>query len=289
MSKRKPPRSRIAPRQAPRPPQRAAAQARGDGPGDAPGRPQARSGGEPQSYWIYGEHAVRAALANPGRQLRTLLIGQEAGGRQAASAAAGRAGLEVRSGVPREAFSRLLPDSAVHQGIALEALPLRQPDLESLPPAPEGRRSLVVLLDQVTDPQNVGAILRSACAFGARAVVATDRNAAAEGGLLAKAASGALEAIPYIRVTNLVRALERLKAGGHWSVGLSAEAGPLLADLDLGSAAVLVLGSEGRGLRRLTAEHCDFQARLPTLGALADLNVSNAAAVALYELLGRGA
>jgi 23S rRNA (guanosine2251-2'-O)-methyltransferase len=274
MSKRKPSHRRAASQPRSRPPHRLPA----NPPGDSAG------------YWIYGEHAVLGALGNPARRLKSLLIGKGSEPPRAVlAAAAEHPGLDIRTAVGREEFARILPESAVHQGIAVQALPLDQPDLEALPPAPEGRRSLVVLLDQVTDPQNVGAILRSACAFGARAVVATDRNAAPESGALAKAASGALEAIPYIRVTNLVRALDRLKESGHWSVGLSADAAPLLADLDLGPGVVLILGSEGRGLRRLTAAHCDFQARLPTLGRLADLNVSNAAAVALYELLGRTA
>ncbi|HEY9536496.1 MAG TPA: RNA methyltransferase, partial [Kiloniellaceae bacterium] len=200
-------------------------------------------------------------------------------------------GLET---VQRHDIDALLPEGSVHQGLALRTAPLDQPALEEVfaarPPLPEPTppRRVVVLLDQVTDPHNVGAVLRSAAAFGALAVVALDKGAPEESGTLAKAASGALEAVPYISVVNLARALDSLKEAGFWCLGLAGEAGQTLAASRPGEAVALVLGAEGSGLRRLTRERCDLLVKLPTRAPLDSLNVSNAAAVALYELLGRG-
>jgi 23S rRNA (guanosine2251-2'-O)-methyltransferase len=183
----------------------------------------------------------------------------------------------------RPALDAALPRGAVHQGIAVLVAPLPEPDLAAILP-PEPAPALVVVLDQVTDPHNVGAVMRSAVAFGAHAVIVTERHAPEETGTLGKSASGALEHIPLLRVVNLVRTLEELKHAGFWIVGLAGEAKQTLAEAKLTGRIALVLGAEGDGLRRLTREHCDLQVRLPMSGRMPSLNVSNAAAVALYEL-----
>jgi 23S rRNA (guanosine2251-2'-O)-methyltransferase len=188
--------------------------------------------------------------------------------------------------VERDALAAILPESAVHQGLALAVEPLAEPDLaDVLRRAVEtpGRRVMVVL-DRVTDPRNVGAVLRSAAAFGALAVVLAVHGAPPVTGALAKAASGALELVPLVRVVNLARALGQLKQSGFWICGLETTAPRTLADLDLGERVAIVLGSEGGGMRRLVREHCDHLARLPTRGEQATVNVSSAAAIALYEL-----
>jgi 23S rRNA (guanosine2251-2'-O)-methyltransferase len=174
----------------------------------------------------------------------------------------------------------------VHQGWALEVEPLENADLEDVLRAVEVRqgRATILVLDQVTDPHNVGAILRSAAAFGASGVIVAEHGAPPSTGVLAKAASGALDFLPMVRAVNLARALERLKEAGFWCCGLDESAPAALASLDLGQRVALVLGSEGGGLRRLLRESCDYLARLPTRPELPSLNVSNAAAVALYEL-----
>jgi 23S rRNA (guanosine2251-2'-O)-methyltransferase len=189
----------------------------------------------------------------------------------------------------RGALARLLPPDSVHQGIAAAVDPLPQRELADIVAAIEDGPGphIVVLLDQVSDPHNVGAILRSAAAFAALALVVPEHGAPHVTGVLAKAASGALEAVPLVRAGNLARALERLKAAQFWCVGLDAAAPQNLATLALPPRVALVLGAEGVGLRRLTRERCDFLAHLPTRAPGASLNVSTAAALALYELARR--
>lgn len=256
------------------------------------GPPGQRAGAE---YWIYGRHPVAAALANPERRWRRLavLAGQEAEARTlvatAAASCRGRENepIQVRD---RDGLSAILPPGAVHQGFALEVEPLAPPALDDVLRRAEtaAGRSILVALDQVGDPHNVGAVLRSAAAFGASAVLLAAHGAPPVGGALAKAASGALERVALVHVVNLARALDRVKQAQFWVCGLDEAAPQPLAALDLGRRITLVLGSEGRGLRRLVRERCDHLARLPTMEAQPTLNVSNAAAVALYELV-RGA
>ena len=243
--------------------------------------------------WLYGAHAVRAALLNPRRRAWRLLATREAARRldDELLARLRERGLRTE-GVDRRALEAVLPAGAVHQCLALEVSPLDQPDLEDvidgLESAPAAGRQIIVALDQITDPQNAGAVLRSAAAFGAAAVIVPTHGRAPESGTLAKAASGALDVVPYIDAGNLARALGALKAEGFWVLGLAAGGAVPLAEAAPGARVVLVLGAEGTGLRRLVREACDLLVRLPTRPPIDQLNVSNAAAVALYELSGRG-
>jgi len=251
-----------------------------------PTAPESPGVGSP--YLLFGAHPVEAALRNPRRRPHRLLHTAEAAAHHGALLQLAKArspGAPRLEPVDREALGRLLPPGAVHQGLALLAEPLPAVDIyEVCDGLADAEQAALLVLDQVTDPHNVGAILRSAAAFGARAVICTERHAAAETGVLGKAASGALELVPLVAVTNLARTLETLKEAGLWCVGLAAEAGSVIAEADLAAKTAIVLGAEGTGLRRLTREHCDLLVRLPTAGPITHLNVSNAAAVALYEL-----
>jgi 23S rRNA (guanosine2251-2'-O)-methyltransferase len=264
----------------PRPPRDAAPQRYAASPQrhrdpDAPrGAPDAPKG----TVWLYGHHAVAAALANPNRRLRRLLLTEEA------EAALGKLlpppWAVSPERVERSRLDTLLGRDIVHQGAALLADPLAPPSLQSVLEKP----GVIIVLDQVTDPRNVGAIMRSAAAFGAAAVITQDRNAPEETGGLAKAASGALEKMPLLRAVNIARTIIALKAANVWCIGLDAAgkalSGPAFSDRRV----ALVLGAEGEGLRRLTRETCDEIAGLTIKGAVESLNVSAAASVALYEL-----
>ncbi|MFN3075325.1 MAG: 23S rRNA (guanosine(2251)-2'-O)-methyltransferase RlmB [Alphaproteobacteria bacterium] len=241
------------------------------------------------AVWLHGRHAVAAALSNPVRQCHRLLLTAEAGqslgeGWRRKRPEGESPAIEVVF-VAREAIDAVVPDGAVHQGAALLVDPLDPLEVSDLRVMASSRdRATVVVLDQVTDPHNVGAVLRSAAAFGAIGLVVQDRHAPEETGTLAKAASGALELVPLVRAVNLARALEELKDGGFWCLGLDAAATTNLSAADLSGRIALVLGSEGQGLRRLVRESCDLLVRLPICDGVESLNVSNAAAVALYEL-----
>ena len=239
-------------------------------------RRKARQATKPENrprFW--GRHAVSAALANPERAIVRIWATREAA-----------AEFDIDAGIPvtfadAADLGRLVPRDAPHQGVVAEVERLEDILLADLLDRAEDGRPLLVL-DQVTDPHNVGAILRSAAAFDALGIVTQDRHAPGESGALAKAASGALETVPWARVVNLSRALDDMAAAGFWRIGLAGEAETALAEA-LGPARVaLVLGAEGEGLRHNVAAHCDALARLPIGGKVESLNVSNAAAIALY-------
>lgn len=231
---------------------------------------------------IYGIHAVEAALANPARVVGRLLLTENAAHRLGpALTARGASGENV---APRD-LDRRLGAETVHQGALLETEALPEPGLEELVEHGEGRP--LIVLDQVTDPHNVGAIMRSAAAFNACAIVTQDRHAPPESGTLAKSASGALEVVPWVRVVNLARALDEIAEAGYWRIGLDgAGPGTLAEALPTGPVA-LVLGAEGDGMRHNIVQHCDALARLPISSAIESLNVSNAAAIALYAIATR--
>ncbi|MCJ9753071.1 23S rRNA (guanosine(2251)-2'-O)-methyltransferase RlmB [Neorhizobium sp. BETTINA12A] len=230
---------------------------------------------QPEQVFLYGLHTVRAALDNPERKLIKLSVTQNAFARLEIGEPE-TLSLPVEFVSPQD-IDKVLGPEAIHQGVMLETRPLPVRRLEALKASP-----LLLVLDQVTDPHNVGAIMRSAVAFGAGAVITTQRHSPTESGVLAKSASGALELIPYIQVTNLADAIEELHRLGFQTIGLDSEGPAPLEGTFAGGRIALVLGSEGKGLRQKTRETVNALARLDMPGAIKSLNVSNAAAIALY-------
>ena len=242
---------------------------------DRDGKQDKRSSGSGDGTVIlYGWHTVTAALANPSRQIRKLLVTENSARRLADENIDTRVPPELVH--PGDIDRRLGPD-AVHQGLLVEADPLVSPHLDELP-----QEGIVLVLDQITDPHNVGAILRSAAAFNVKAIVTTSRHSPEATGVLAKSASGALELVPIVEVPNLHRALGEMNDAGFMTVGLDSEGSGNLADITLHAPLALVLGAEGKGLRQLTRDTCGVVARMDMPGAIKSLNVSNAAALALY-------
>lgn len=230
---------------------------------------------------FYGRHAVLAALANPERTVRKIWGTREA-----------LAALDLPPVIPITYadvadLARLVPGDAPHQGIVAEVEPLEEIWLGDLLEQGAGDRRPLVVLDQVTDPHNVGAILRSAAAFDALGIVTQDRHAPPESGTVARAASGALELVPWVRVVNLARALDEIAEAGFWRIGMTGHAKGTLAQVMGDGRIALVMGAEGEGMRQNTEAHCDELARLPISPKVESLNVSNAAAVALYAITAR--
>lgn len=231
--------------------------------------------------YIYGSHAVRAAVENPKRQIQSLYLSENAARDLAETLGPRKITPIIKK--PQE-LAALVPQDAVHQGMVLETAPLPEPDLSTL--AAGGK--LLLMLDQVSDPRNVGAILRAAAVFGAGGVILPRRNSPPPAGALAKTASGALEVVPLATVANLARALETLHQAGYMSVGLDERGATLIDAVPKDRPLIVVMGAEGSGLRRLTRETCDMLARLPVAddAGFATLNVATATAVTLYALKG---
>ncbi len=239
-----------------------------------------QNSGRSDQVILYGRHAVWAALANPQRQIEKLVCSEE----NVAEVKKQFPKLTVLTATKKE-IDKLLPADVPHQGYALYTRPLESPALEDMCVAAQDMpQCRVVVLDQVTDPQNIGAIIRSAAAFGALAVVMQDKNAPWESGALVKAAAGTFEIVPLVRVTNLSRALDKLKDSGFWVVGMDGYATQTIESLDKSGRLAVVMGSEGTGMRRLVEENCDVSVRLPISDKVESLNVSTAAAIVLYEL-----
>ena len=238
------------------------------------------SGRVSAGLWLYGLHPVRAALANSRRRNHKLILTEHATA-SIGRPLLGRVPFEV---VSAEAVARCVPPGAVHQGAALLCDPLSPPPLKDVLTAASDKTRIAVILDQISDPHNVGAILRSAAAFGATAVVVQDRHAPQESGALAKAASGALDIVPYVTVVNIARVLEEMGELGFWRIALIAGGEKELREAAPHGDVALVLGSEGSGIRRLVRERCDAAVFIPVQTQMESLNVSNAAAIALYEL-----
>ncbi len=235
---------------------------------------RAARGHDDEVIILFGWHTVKAALENPARVIRKLYATENAARRLAEDGVVLAVAPEI---VRPDALARRLGPEAVHNGLLVEADPLTAPDVESLPAA-----GIVLVLDQITDPHNVGAILRTAAGFAVAAVVTTARHSPEATGVLAKAASGALELVPIVIVQNLARALEGLRTRGFQLVGLDSSGDMPLAEAPLRAPVALVLGAEGKGLRQLTRTTCELVARLDLPGRIKSLNVSNAAALALY-------
>ena len=240
--------------------------------------PKAPRGKAESDNFVWGRHPVLAALANPARRgMGRLMVTEDRAAEIERENLANGHRIEV---IDSTALARMLPAGAVHQGMVFKVQPLEGVSLEEIA---EDAQGVIVMLDQITDPQNVGAIFRSAAAFGVRGAILQDRHAPTLSGVLAKTAVGAIDKVPYSRVVNLSRALEELADMGWRAVGLAGEAEETLDSVLDGAPTVIVLGSEGEGVRRLVAEHCDVMGKIAMPGGFESLNVSAAAAIALYE------
>ncbi|MCK0070594.1 23S rRNA (guanosine(2251)-2'-O)-methyltransferase RlmB [Kordiimonas laminariae] len=239
-------------------------------------KPKASNG-----YFLFGRNSVETALQNKNRECVRLIGTEKALSNERITSI--RPNIETVVINDTGILDATVGTDSPHQGILLEVRPLPGTDIESLHPV-DGKKNIILMLDQVTDPHNVGACMRSAAAFGARALITQDRNSPSESGTLARSAAGGLETLDWLRVANLSQALDTLKEMGYWHVGLDGNTETKIRDVKLGDNIVIVMGSEGKGMRPLTRKSCDMIAKIPMSGQIESLNVSNAAAIALYEI-----
>ncbi len=235
-------------------------------------------------YFLFGRNSIEAALKNKNREC-IRLIGTE-------KSLNNKDILSIRPTIDKQivedgsSLDATVGTESPHQGILLEVRPLPGLDIQDLSPI-ANQKNIILMLDQVTDPHNVGACMRSASAFGARALITQDRNSPSESGTLARSAAGGLETLPWLRTANLAQTLGTLKDMGYWHIGLDGDTEQRIKDVSLGDNIVIVMGSEGKGMRPLTRKHCDAITKIPMSGRVESLNVSNAAAIALYEFSGQ--
>tara|TARA_B110000263_G_scaffold2324_1_gene1942 strand:- start:1907 stop:2701 length:795 start_codon:yes stop_codon:yes gene_type:complete len=242
------------------------------------------SGNKETLSWLYGTHTVIALLENPSRRYSRILTCDTSLAKRVNSNIKLLPEVKLEM-VPRNTIDDILPEGAIHQGIAVLAKGLDTIKLEDVCDIlSKKNKGSVIVLDQVTDPHNIGAIIRTAAGFKVDAIIVQDRHTPQITGVLAKSASGGLEHCPIVRITNLARALSRLKKSNIWCIGLDSEASEKLDKIKISGPKAIVLGAEGHGLRRLTRDACDTLACIPLSGPLKSLNVSNAAAIALYEI-----
>ena len=227
-----------------------------------------------KTFWIYGKHACMAALSNSTRIVHQTLISEKL--HQELKATISPFTYDIVSG---KVIEKQLPQGAVHQGIAMQVSPLPQPDIEDV--ASLGKT--IIILDQVSDPHNIGAIFRSAAAFDVSAVITQDKHSPSDSGVMAKTACGALEMISHITVSNISQAMETLQQCGYWCIGLDGTASQTIRQLDMDAHVAIILGAEGKGLRPLTSKRCDGLVKIAMHAQMESLNVSNAAAITLYE------
>lgn len=244
-----------------------------------------RSSGSNSQNILYGRHPIMAAIFNPDRQINTLFCTKENAEELQKACLEAKRNINLIKIIDKKEIEQMLPRDSVHQGFAAKVQPLPEYSIEEICDLAQEQDSChILILDQVTDPQNIGAIIRSCVAFNTLALIVQDKNSPTENGTMAKASAGMIEHLPVCRVTNLSRAIEQLKDAGFWTIGMDGYAKSTIGELKKGGKNAIIMGSEGKGMRRLVEESCDITVRLPISEKVESLNVSTAAAIVLYEM-----
>ncbi len=234
---------------------------------------------------LYGRHPVMSAISNPHRTINTIFVTKETSEEAKQACIKTKRDTNIIKIIDKKEIEQLLPRDSVHQGFAAKVHPLPEYSIEEICDLAQTQENChILILDQVTDPQNIGAIIRSCVAFDTLALIVQDKNSPTENGTMAKASAGMIEHLPICRVTNLSRAIEQLKHAGFWTIGMDGYASSTISELKKGGKNAIIMGSEGKGMRRLVEESCDITVRLPISEKVESLNVSTAAAIVLYEI-----